>query len=76
MASLLAFLALFTLAFKTYLEWRTHREELVRGLDAVREKFGDAAVRFGRELKAPTRSTGTPAGNDADLLEGGDAPSD
>jgi DNA polymerase IV len=50
---------------------RTHREELVRVLDAVREKFGDKAVRFGREIKAPTRSTGTPAGNESDLLEGG-----
>ena len=45
---------------------RTAREELVRGLDAVREKFGDNAVRFGRELKAPTRSTNTPAGDDPD----------
>ena len=40
------------------------RESLVRGLDAVREKFGSGAVRFGREIKAPTRSTGTPAGTD------------
>ena len=45
---------------------RTAREELVRGLDAVREKFGDTAIRFGRELKSPTRSTGTPAGDDPD----------
>jgi len=45
---------------------RTAREELVRGLDAVREMFGDGAVRFGRELKAPRRSTGTPAGDDPD----------
>jgi len=45
---------------------RTAREELVRGLDAVREKFGDGAIRFGRELKSPTRSTGTPAGDDPD----------
>ena len=43
-----------------------HRERLVRGLDAVREKFGDNAVRLGREVKAPTRSTGTPAGTDPD----------
>ena len=55
---------------------RTHREELVRGLDAVREKFGDKAVRFGRERKSPTRSTGTPAGNESELLEGGTEPSD
>jgi DNA polymerase-4 len=27
------------------------REGLVRGIDAVRERFGDDAVRFGRELK-------------------------
>jgi DNA polymerase-4 len=45
---------------------RTAREELVRGLDAVREKFGDGAVRFGRELKSPRHSTGTPAGDDPD----------
>jgi len=45
---------------------RATREELVRGLDAVREKFGDGAVRFGREIKAPVRSTGTPAGDDPD----------
>ena len=31
------------------------RERLVRGIDAVKEKFGDSAVRFGRELKPPTR---------------------
>ncbi len=48
---------------------RTAREELVRGLDAVREKFGDGAVRFGRELNAPRRSTGTPAGDDPDSRE-------
>lgn len=29
------------------------RARLVRGIDAVRERFGDAAVRYGRELKAP-----------------------
>ena len=29
------------------------RVKLVRGIDAVREKFGDAAVRYGRELKSP-----------------------
>jgi DNA polymerase-4 len=45
---------------------KTQREELVRGLDAVREKFGDGAVKFGRELKTPPRSTGTPAGDDRD----------
>ena len=40
------------------------RENLVRGLDAVRAKFGSTAVRFGREVKAPTRSTGTLPGTD------------
>ncbi|MDR3687679.1 MAG: DNA polymerase IV [Coriobacteriia bacterium] len=34
------------------------RAQLVRGIDAVREKFGDAAVRYGRELKSPGRSRG------------------
>ena len=29
------------------------RERLVRGIDAVKEKFGDSAVRFGREIKPP-----------------------
>jgi DNA polymerase-4 len=29
------------------------RERLVRGIDAVKERFGDAAVRFGREVKPP-----------------------
>ena len=39
------------------------RGELVRGIDAVREKFGDDAVRFGRDLMHPGRmrkSTETP----------------
>jgi DNA polymerase IV len=31
------------------------RAKLVRGIDAVREKFGDTAVRYGRELKSPER---------------------
>ncbi|PKQ17451.1 MAG: DNA polymerase IV [Actinobacteria bacterium HGW-Actinobacteria-7] len=35
------------------------REDLVRGIDAVREKFGDGALKFGRELKVPP-DTGTP----------------
>ena len=35
------------------------REGLVRGIDAVRERFGDDAVMFGRELKTPS-DTGTP----------------
>lgn len=39
------------------------RARLVRGIDAVREKFGDKAVRFGREVKAPTKGTGTPSGD-------------
>jgi DNA polymerase-4 len=29
------------------------RERLVRGIDAVKEKFGDSALRFGREIKPP-----------------------
>lgn len=45
---------------------RTAREELARGLDAVRDRFGDSAVRYGRELKSTMRSTGTPAGDDPD----------
>jgi DNA polymerase-4 len=36
---------------------RTSREELVRGLDAVREKFGDDAVKRGRELRSPQRAS-------------------
>jgi DNA polymerase-4 len=35
------------------------RARLVRGIDAVREKYGDAAIRRGRELKAPKRGHGT-----------------
>lgn len=35
------------------------REGLVRGIDAVRERFGDNAVKFGRELRT-RRDTGTP----------------
>ena len=51
---------------------RTPREELVRGLDAVREKFGREAVRFGRELKSPThRRAATPPPAD-DELHGSD----
>jgi len=38
------------------------REELVRGLDAVRAKFGDGAVKYGRELKLTVEDTGTPPG--------------
>ena len=30
--------------------YATERSDLVRGIDAVREKFGDSAVRFGRDL--------------------------
>lgn len=36
------------------------REGLVRGIDAVRERFGDDAVRFGRDLKPRPGDTGTP----------------
>jgi DNA polymerase IV len=35
------------------------RVRLVKGIDAVREKFGDTAVRYGRELKSPKRSHDT-----------------
>jgi DNA polymerase-4 len=42
---------------------RDAREELVRGLDAVRAKFGDGAVKYGRELKATPKDTGTPSGS-------------
>lgn len=35
------------------------REGLVRGIDAVRERFGDDAVTFGRDLRIQ-RDTGTP----------------
>jgi hypothetical protein len=38
---------------------RRSREGLVRGIDAVRERFGDEAVKYGRELKT-RRDTGTP----------------
>ena len=41
------------------------RVKLVRGIDAVREKFGDDAVRYGRELKSPGRSHATDATDDA-----------
>lgn len=43
----------------------TSREELIRGLDAVRERFGTDAVRFGRELKAPPRRSGRDATDEA-----------
>lgn len=35
------------------------REDLTRGIDAVRDRFGSSALRFGRELKVPP-DTGTP----------------
>lgn len=38
------------------------RRDLVRGIDAVREKFGDGAVRFGRELSSSPSGTATPSG--------------
>lgn len=41
------------------------RQRLVRGIDAVREKFGDTAIRRGRELKAPKRGEGTDATDEA-----------
>jgi len=36
------------------------REGLVRGIDAVRERFGDDAVKFGREMRKRPPDTGTP----------------
>jgi DNA polymerase IV len=45
------------------------RARLVRGLDAVREKFGDTAVRTGREMVARRPSTGTAPGQIRDDTE-------
>ncbi len=45
----------------------SRRDSLARGLDAVRGRFGDGALRFGRELAAPPASsaeTTTPAAPD------------
>jgi DNA polymerase-4 len=41
------------------------RAKLVKGIDAVREKFGDTAVRYGRELKGPPRGHATGATDEA-----------
>ena len=41
------------------------RARLVKGIDAVRERFGDSAVRYGRELKAPQRGSGVDATDEA-----------
>ena len=38
------------------------RDDLVRGIDAVRAKFGDDAVKFGRDIKPSPADTGTPPG--------------
>jgi DNA polymerase-4 len=50
------------------IETRPQRRELVRGIDAVREKFGPDAIRFGGQLP---RGTGTPndAGEPSDAEE-------
>jgi DNA polymerase IV len=48
---------------------QTSREELVRGVDAVRAKFGDQAVRFGRELKSRAQDTGTLPGSTPEATE-------
>lgn len=40
------------------------RERLVAGLDAVRERFGDGSVQFGRELRKTLQDTGTPSGTE------------
>lgn len=37
-------------------EPRPGRDRLVRGMDAVREKFGDNAVKFGRDLRSTKRA--------------------
>ena len=37
---------------------REKLRQLSRAVDQVREKFGDTAVRYGRELKSPGRSHG------------------
>jgi DNA polymerase-4 len=41
------------------------RARLVKGIDAVRERFGDGAVRYGRELKSPQRRTKSGERDDA-----------
>ncbi|MBI5232556.1 MAG: DNA polymerase IV [Coriobacteriales bacterium] len=43
------------------------REAIVKGLDAVRERFGDDAVRFGRELAVPRRRPIVPDREDGEV---------
>ena len=40
------------------------RERLVRGLDAIRQRFGEGSVQFGRELRKSVQDTGTPSGTE------------
>jgi len=40
------------------------RERLVAGLDAVRQRFGEGSVQFGRELRKTPQDTGTPSGTE------------
>jgi DNA polymerase-4 len=42
------------------------RVQLVRGIDAVRAKFGDEAVRYGRDLKSPHHGSDVREAADAD----------
>jgi hypothetical protein len=37
---------------------------LIAGLDAVRERFGEGSVQFGRELRKTVQDTGTPSGTE------------
>lgn len=41
--------------------------EVIAAADKVRDKFGDGALRFGRELKLKAKDTGTRGMNDGDL---------
>jgi hypothetical protein len=41
------------------------RGRLVRGIDAVRERFGDFAIRRGRELKTPQEGSAYDAADEA-----------
>lgn len=43
---------------------RRSRGDLARGLDAIKERFGDASVGFGRELRFGDKYTGTPSMKD------------
>ena len=45
---------------ETVAETAAARDDLVRGIDAVRARFGDEALKFGREVRATPNDTGTP----------------